>query len=794
MRFFQFRSLQSRIFVFFFLLLLVTQLGSIVITSTLGLSIVNRTLSEELETGKRVFNRLFEQNTVLITQGARILAADYGFREAVSSQDDKTITSALDNHGGRIKADLMLFVNPDGRIISNSSHANQPLSPGELAWINPRQPQRNAPALIERIHGQLYQLIAVTVSAPLPIGVIVAGFRVDITQARDIGKITNTEVSFVSKNPTSGWQVHASTLAAAPLHAMRQALIANTLQSNTLTRLSTGNDNYLSLRTPLASPEGQQSVVVLQKSLDNSLAPFRDLRDKLLFLGLVGLLLSGLSSLAIARSITRPIKALVHFAQKIAQGDYSEKPTIDATNEIADLANAFDHMSTEIATRESRILDLAYRDTLTGLPNRAMFHDRLQQAINTAQRLGKPLSILLLDLDRFKYVNDSLGHHIGDLLLKEVARRLEDNLRRGSDTVARLGGDEFVVLLPTDDSDGARHIARALLAALEVPMTLEGQIIDMRGSIGIASSPLHGNDNATLLRCADVAMYQAKRNNSGFAEYDARNDHNTLERLSLMSELREAVEQDHLILYYQPKVNLNNSQGHAVEALVRWNHPQRGFVPPDEFIPFAEQTGYIKAITAWVLNEGIRQCGAWRKNGLEVSISINISARDLMNSDLPVYFSSLLEKYGCDADKISLEITESAILDDPDHALRNLKRLEAIGCKLSVDDYGTGYSSLAYLKRLPVGELKIDRSFVMNMANDPNDVVIVRSTIDLAHNLGLRVVAEGVETEDILSQLCLLGCDQAQGYLFSKPVAAADYFAWAHTHSGQAMVRKVCKD
>ena len=793
MRFLRFKTLQSRIFIFFFLLILVTQLGSILITSTLGLSIVNKTLSEELQTGKRVFDRLFDQNTALITQGARILASDYGFREAVGSRDAETIVSALDNHGNRIKADLMLFVNLDGQVFSGSAQNKLITDASWLSWLNPQKPHTNSGALIERINGQLYQLITVPVLTPLPIGAIVAGFRIDSAQAKDIGKITNTDISYASRTPSSGWKIYASTLRGEPLDSVQQALAANALKNKTIIKIGTDTGNYLSLGADLNSPDGQESVVVLQKSLDDSLAPFLDLRDKLILLGLIGLLLSGLSSLAIARSVTRPIKSLARFAQKVAQGNYTEQPAVDTSREITDLANAFGHMSTEIATREARIMDLAYRDTLTGLPNRAMFHDRLRQAINTTQRVGKPLTIMLMDLDRFKYVNDSLGHHIGDLLLKEVAQRLQNSLKRGSDTVARLGGDEFVVLLPTDDIESARKVARTLLSALEAPMTLEGQVIDMRGSIGIASAPLHGTDNATLLRCADVAMYQAKRNSSGFAEYDVRNDHNTLERLSLMSELREAVEHNHLMLYYQPKVNLGSSGNHAVEALLRWVHPKRGFVSPDDFIPFAEQTGYIKAITAWVLSEGISQCAKWSHQGLDVDISINISARDLMNADLPTYFSSLLEKYGCKPERICLEITESAILDDPDYALKNLKRLEAIGCKLSIDDYGTGYSSLGYLKRLPVGELKIDRSFVMNMLKDPNDVIIVRSTIDLAHNMGLRVVAEGVETEAILNQLCLMGCDQAQGYLFSKPVAADDFFAWAQTNAGEQMVQRVCR-
>ncbi|MEW6120814.1 MAG: EAL domain-containing protein [Pseudomonadota bacterium] len=791
MNLFRFRTLQSRIFAFFFALLFVTQLGSILVTSTLGYAIVGKMLGEELQTGKRVFMRLFEQNTAFLMQGARILASDYGFREAIASNDADTIGSALDNHGDRIDADLMLFIGLDRQVYRSTATGTLDIVPGRLARLHTEAPGTRTVALVERIDGRLYQLIAVPVTAPLPIGTVIAGFRIDGALAHDIGNITHTEVSFINGNRDAPERVHASTLDGAARSDIDRALDARRIGANTISEVALNGSTYLSLRATLPAPQAQQSGVVLQKSLDQSLAPFIDLRDKLVLLGVVGLLLSGLSSLAIARGITRPIKTLAGFARKIAQGEYSEKPVVACTNEIGELAQAFGHMSGEIASRESHILQLAYSDTLTGLPNRAMFHDRLQQAIAMTGRVGKPLTVMLMDLDHFKYVNDSLGHHIGDLLLKEVALRLRSNLR-DSDTVARLGGDEFAILLPTADIQNARKVVRTLLGALEQPMTIEGQIIDVRGSFGMASAPLHGTEVAGLLRCADVAMYQAKRNSSGFAEYDARYDHNTLERLSLMSELREAVENDHLVLYYQPKVDLKSSSSYSVEALVRWIHPRRGFVPPNDFIPFAEQTGYIKAITNWVLNQGIRQCADWKRAGLDVNISINISARDLMNADLPVYFASLLREHGCPPERICLEITESAILDDPTHAMDNLKRLEAIGCKLSIDDYGTGYSSLAYLKRLPVGELKIDRSFVQNMVNDPNDTVIVRSTIDLAHNLGLRVVAEGVENAAILSQLCLLGCDQAQGYFFSKPVSAADFQAWVQSSAWRDQVQVAC--
>ena len=792
MRFPKLKTLQGRIFLFFFLLLLVTQIGNVLITSTLGLGIVNRQIAAELATGQRVFVQIFEQNTTMLGQGARVLAADFGFRDAVASNDRNTLSSALENHGERFQADLMSFVNLQGTSITYVRGRATALPGPDYPWLFTPERQSGSESVIKRIDGVLYHLIAAPVSTPLPIGWVVTGFRIDNSFAKKIASITNTEVSFVSPQGKRDWRVYASTLAREPLGALVQTLNSEQLKTNGLSDVQTPQGDYLSLPTTLASSPGQTALVILQKSRDAALAPFIMLRDRLLAVGVIGLLLSAVVSMLISRSVTRSIQTLAGYARNLAKGDYSAIPILTGQNEIADLAHAFDHMRTEISAREAHILDLAYRDTLTGLPNRAMFHDRLQQAIHTARREGQPLTIMLMDLDRFRLVNDTLGHHIGDLLLQEVAKRLRDTLQRGSDTVARLGADEFAILLPNVDIDRAPILARTLLTALEKPMSLEEQIIDIRASIGLASSPAQGEDIETLMRCADVAMYQAKRNGSGYAVYDVRYDQNTLGRLSLMSELRQAVEHNQLTLYYQPKVDLKDGSHYAAEALVRWIHPERGFIPPNDFIPFAEQTGYIKAITRWVLNEGVRQCAEWAGRGLEVDISINISARDLMNADLPDYFSELLQQHGCPAERICLEITESAIFDDPGHALENLQRLNTLGCKLSIDDYGTGYSSLAYLKRLPVSELKIDRSFVQNMVTDANDIVIVRSTIDLAHNLGLRVVAEGVETEATLKQLCLLGCDQAQGYFLSRPIPAEAFFEQALSPGWKDQIKIAC--
>jgi EAL domain-containing protein (putative c-di-GMP-specific phosphodiesterase class I) len=327
----------------------------------------------------------------------------------------------------------------------------------------------------------------------------------------------------------------------------------------------------------------------------------------------------------------------------------------------------------------------------------------------------------------------------------------------------------------------AEYVAGEMLRALEAPMTLDGHLVDVRASIGVAVFPEHGRESATLLRRADIAMYEAKRKNLGVAVWDERLDQHSGERLTLMSDLRQAVDNDELTLVYQPKVAFPANGEYFVEALVRWKHPTRGIVSPLEFIPFAEQTGYIRAITQWVLAHAVAQCAAWRADGLAVNVSINLSPRDLMDPELPERFRAMLEQRFCAARWFTLEITESGILDDPAHAIGNMKRLNALGCRLAIDDYGTGYSSLAYLRHLPVHELKIDKTFVMGMARDASDAVIVRSTVDLAHAMGLAVVAEGVEDEATLEQLRALRCDFVQGYWLSRPLPRDEIAAWMRT-------------
>jgi diguanylate cyclase (GGDEF)-like protein len=629
------------------------------------------------------------------------------------------------------------------------------------------------------MNNQLYQLVAVPVLAPLPVAWLVLGFRIDGRLAHNLRSLTLLEISFATRDsPASAWHTPVSTLATEVVADLPTALAATDLDRDTDVTLVTGGDDYLARVVTMPSQSPQVVVAILQRSMRQALDPVHRLQRILVGLGVASLLAGIAASLALARGITRPIASLATLADNIAKGDYSQAADATRGDEVGQLASAFNLMREGISQRESRITDLAFRDQLTGLPNRALFNERLDQAIGAAGASQKPFSVLLLDLDRFKEVNNILGHRIGDLLLKEIGARLTGALANYTDTVARLGGDEFAVLLPNANALGAQAVVRKLLDVVELPVELERQQVVSGASIGIAEYPTHGADANTLMRHADLAMYLAKDTHSGYAVFDEAMVNLGEEHLSLMAELRHAVENDELVLFYQPKVNLANGTLGHVEALVRWRHPKRGLVAPGEFIPFAERTGYIRAITAWALEEAVRQRCAWQQQGLALVVSVNISARDLMKADLPELLSGLLARYGASPGWIMLEITESAIMSDPARAQGVLERLRRMGVRLSVDDYGTGHSSLAYLKKLPVSELKIDMSFVRNMDHDHDDQTIVRSTIELGHNMGLTIVAEGVESAAILAMLVDMGCDLAQGYHLSKPIPADALVKW----------------
>jgi diguanylate cyclase len=425
-----------------------------------------------------------------------------------------------------------------------------------------------------------------------------------------------------------------------------------------------------------------------------------------------------------------------------------------------------------IQSKTTGSTDRSSADIPTDPPSRRLFYHHLQQAIVAAGSHDKPLALLMMDLDRFREVNHTLGHRMGDLLLQQIGPRIQSVLEP-SDSFMRLGGDEFAVLLRASaDSRRATMVARAILDVLEEPFVLEGLKLDTQASIGIVFFPDHGCNADALIQRADVAMYAAKGSRSGYTIYAPDQDQNNPGSLVLMGDLRRAIVHDQLFLLYQPKIDLHTGQVAGVEALARWRHPQLGVILPDQFIPLAERTGLIMPLTLWVLHEALRQCHRWHQAGIELNVSANISMLNLQSRALPDQIAGLLKSCEVPASSFGLEITESTIMADPMRTMEIIKRMSEMGLQFSIDDFGTGYSSLAYLSKLPIDELKIDKSFVINMATQKEDIVIVRSTIDLAHNLGLKVVAEGVENEATKEKLALLGCDTAQGFHMSRPLPA----------------------
>ena len=444
--------------------------------------------------------------------------------------------------------------------------------------------------------------------------------------------------------------------------------------------------------------------------------------------------------------------------------------------------------SARLARTSAENARLAMHDALTGLPNRLLAFDRLQQAVASGRRGGHSVAVVIVDLDRFKEVNDTLGHHHGDELLREIAQRLRAVLR-AEDTVARLGGDEFaIVLTQVSNEEAAVAVVRKTLQQLERPVLLERLAVDIGASAGVAMFPAHGEDATQLLRRADIAMYRAKANRVGVSVYDPTLDDANGERLVLLGELRDAIATDGLGVAYQPKVDVATGAVVGAEALVRWTHPRHGAIGPDRFVPLAEHTGLIASLTDWVLHRAISDCRAWVTAGHDFGVAVNLSPLTLHEHDLVERVRAALDATGLPPRYLTLEITEGAVMLDPEGALATLETLRDLGVCMSIDDFGTGYSSLSYLQRLPINELKIDRTFVTDLGREQQGLVIVQSAIDLGHNLGLRVVAEGVEDARSLGVLRDLGCDTAQGYLVSRPLPPDRLLTWLATSATQAVV------
>jgi diguanylate cyclase (GGDEF)-like protein len=779
----RFKSLEARIASLFLALIVVVQvLGLLVIQQGIDRN-ARASIATELANGEKVFLKLLEQSAQKQRFSAQVLARDTAFVQAIGNggaDDRATIESALENSARRARADLTMLIDAERRVTASNGIAMHGSLEQLVLGLLDRAEQAGGAIAVAVVDHKPVQIVVMPVKAPITIAWVVMGFAIERQMALDMQQLSALEVSIMTRPADGNWLAAGSTFAPTLLPMVSNQLRA--LQGTPVGAfdLNVAGSQYSARLLTIGHDAGHRVNVLLARSIDAATEQYVRLERTLVALTIVGILVATAAAVLTAKRVAQPLRELAATAHRLEQGDYRGRVDVERDDEIGALAKAFDSMRDGIAKREHQIRRLAYWDSLTALPNRAQFVLLLDDALSAARKGEHEAFVLMMDLDRFKHVNDVMGHDFGDDLLRQVAERLRQHMAvaDASAHVARLGGDEFAVLLTATTVENARTVAAGILQVLEVPISLDDQTVDIGAGLGISAFPAHGASPEELLSMAEVAMYQAKRRNDGAIVYEAAMDTASAKSLGLLSELRNAIERDEFRLHLQPKLRLDTGEVVGAEALVRWVHPERGNVFPDEFIPFAEQTGFIRVLTRWVLDQSAALCRQLAEQGIHLKISVNLSTRDLLDQDLPVKFGEILDRHQLQPASFCLEITESAIMDDPVRAQGTLERLHAMGVELSIDDFGTGYSSLAYLKRLPVDELKIDKSFVLNMEHDIGDTKIVRSTIDLGHNMGLRVVAEGVESEAVWRLLAALGCDQAQGYFMSRALPGEDLAAW----------------
>ena len=738
---------------------------------------VEQNARAELRAGGELFTRLLQNNASQLALSVKVLTEDFGFKDAVASGDANTIRSALANHAGRIKADLGLLVDSDGRLISSDAALEQQAG-AELQQLRQRAQERGQAYDTVILQGRAYQLVFFAVRAPQVIGYAGMGFGINSALSDELKRLTGLEVSFIHTSfiHTGAGQVDylAGTLAKPARKLLREQLAASPAGDEVFVY-----GDLMSLRVPVLGQQ-RQLQAVLQVPLSQVMAPFARLNIQLLLLALAFALLAAIAALFLARSVTRPVLHLAAIAQRIAKGFYDTPVAVKSQDELGDLARAFISMQAAISEREQQVIYQAEHDPLTGLPNRQRILPELQRALASLDEDRPQLAALVVDIKNFAQVNDELSQQLGDDLLAEVARQLVKLLPQAA--VLRLGSDEFLLLLRLAAGEDSGAYSDKVHALFKRPLLVSGTQLQIGVNLGIALYPQHAGDAESLLRRASLALNQGRAQGISSCSYQAGWDEKHLRRLHISREFESALHGGQLSLYYQPKIKVQHPRQLGAEALVRWRHPQLGFIGPDEFIPVLESSGQITQLTRWVLAVAVAQLQQLLAEGVDMQLSVNLSALDLLADDLPEAIAEHLQDAQLPPARLCLEITESAIMRDGDKSLANLRRLQALGVMLSIDDFGTGYSSLSQLKKLPVSELKIDKSFILNLDASADDQLIVRSTIDLGHTLGLSVTAEGVETPAIRARLQDYGCDTLQGYLYSKPLPATDFLPWVHQY------------
>jgi diguanylate cyclase (GGDEF)-like protein len=672
-----------------------------------------------------------------LATSVEVLAADFGLKQAAATRDAETIRSVLDNHSQRVGADLAAYLDLDGEFVAQTDNADT------RSWDS-LSPQSSQSVLT--IGDDAYHMFSVPLNAPVQIGWVVMGFRIDEILLGGIQDLTGLEVSL----ETSG----------------RRAPDGVYVVSETRV-------NWLSLNVPFID-QANSIDIVLRRSMQEAMLPYVQARRGLTAFGLLLLAFVAIAAAYLSGSAARPLRDLTEAAKRMISGNYDTKVRVSSQDEFGELATSFNAMRTAISEREERISHQALHDPVTGLPNRSKITRMLEHLIEDSKGDICVLSVRLL---RMGAISSTLGHHASDEVITLAAKHLKVNLNDG-ELLGHVGTNEFILIIPDSDVPTALACADRIDGILGTGVTLGRVNITLQTEVGIATFPAHGNDAAGLLRSAAIARSEAEARRERVTVYETGREDYYVQQLRIVNDLRSALQNEQVFLNFQPKVSLPDGNFCGVEALVRWEHPELGLLFPDSFIPAAEQAGTIVHLTRYVLSRALDQCKIWHEDGIDVGVSVNLSARDLQDEYLPYFVLQELKDRGIAAGKLTLEITENTVMQDVNHAINVLECLRDIGVRISIDDFGTGHSSLAQLKNIPLHELKIDKSFIMGLADDEQNAAIVRTTIELAHNMHLDVVAEGVEDEDTLRRLSDAGCEQAQGYFLSKPVPVDELTKW----------------
>ena len=701
----------------------------------------------QLEAGAQIARKLIDYRERQLANAVAVLAADFGLREAVASADTATVASALGNHATRVGADLTVAFDLDGRIIATGEGTRTIDAVLSKALMEQGEHSPDAPRFA--VSGSdIYQVFMASVRAPDEIARVALGFTVDATLASELRDLVGVQVAFMTDSTRGPMSEVGATPAVVQL--------SDGLHLAMLTRLSTVKPNV---------------DIALLKPMDEVLAPYRQLAFNLSLIFGATLVAAIIAGVYLGGSAARPVQRLAEGAQRVAAGDYSTHVEAAGGQELANLADAFNGMQTGIAQREAQLLHVARHDDATGLPNRRHAEEWLRT--RSQQNPAVETAIVMIGITNLQELSAGLGSGIADEMIRHLSAQLT-RWQGETGLVARIDTARFLVLVEGTSDSKLPGLARAVRASALLPLQTAGVSLQAAVVIGVARSPTDSANAAEALRCAEAAIEAAIEAHQPIGFFERADDDAQRRRLKIGVDLPEALTRNALHLVYQPKLRLSDQRCGSVEALVRWQHPDLGAIPPSEFVAIAERTGASGALTRWVLGNALKQLAEWHAAGLRMEVAVNLSATDLVDPDLLQHILESLRRVHVPADSLMLEITESAFIHDGATASRNMELLRVAGVRFSVDDFGTGYSSLSQLRQLAVDELKIDQSFVRGLASSNEDAAIIRAIIDLGHGVGLRIVAEGVEDEAQLRRLSEMGCDYAQGYLISRPQPAAE--------------------